>query len=971
MFEAKNTTPRSSQESPATSCLVSNNNLWHFGLSDCRVYNIDDWLGGETESLKVLSAPELIALQSAVNLIGRFVPGNRRILSPLTKGIHYRKNGDGLVALPGLISVASDSHPLVVAERLLIADAENLVRSASLVLSLTTSPLKPQQLFGVKEPTQELGTIMKMLAQAKVCTLHACLSSQGHRYAATSAFKARREEQLQALHRHTELVKHQCALSAFGLRALDAAIEHQTWSDSILPMAFSIDRPVSPKRILLINTDTADTTYSFITQQTFAQLGYARRHTIDSVGPHPTQSGTDIPVEMGLMEAPIVLTRGETHHCESLDLQELKPILTRLLKTYRYDAIVGILRLETLNFLLSQTEQDLSKTPIILYDRHLHNDLEDAQAVANLKPKLMTHTIQVMAMREPAGKAHIRSLRENAGIKREQVQERLWGVSEAFFVDMKSKNRLRYTIPPKKANHLYLFSGGNSLREYSGLLEASKDLDVEIRIATSTPIEEALPNVTSLGRVFLHEFRNEIRHCDAVVLPLGRATKGDGTGYEAVGLTVIAMACSLGKPIICTRTSFAEEYVEHETSGLMFERGSPEGLNTAIRRLISEPDLLERLARGSRQRAYSAESFCDEILQRIESPTPILQPLTETVSRPEISTKSVLILHENQNKPWDQARLDEVYDAMQGEQGIECCMLEMSQKTDYSSAIKAFKTLSPDLVLLDKMPTAAGFLLACREEGLHLPAHITITDYHMLGRVDMLQEEFNRDGARHQLGEWWPSPSIEIISSYPSYRFLYERSGVPFESIRWLPIPAVENRLMNGAAPSQCKNIIAGGRHLRDVDLMAKVLPRLPEHIRHQIHYYGQEPDISWAQCGIQYTPDIQFAHYFEALRNARFIISPLVEEPYSFGGVSLLDLARSAGKPIITTDLPVIRQALGTNHAILVPPGDEAALEKAIIRCVEDDEYVDELAAKSQALRPSNSTSWLSATLINLAKQA
>jgi glycosyltransferase involved in cell wall biosynthesis len=60
-------------------------------------------------------------------------------------------------------------------------------------------------------------------------------------------------------------------------------------------------------------------------------------------------------------------------------------------------------------------------------------------------------------------------------------------------------------------------------------------------------------------------------------------------------------------------------------------------------------------------------------------------------------------------------------------------------------------------------------------------------------------------------------------------------------------------------------------------------------------------------------------------------------------------------GKPIVASDLPSIREVLSDGRtALLVPPGDAAALACAISRLVSDPELGDDLGTAALALAPS-----------------
>jgi glycosyltransferase involved in cell wall biosynthesis len=61
---------------------------------------------------------------------------------------------------------------------------------------------------------------------------------------------------------------------------------------------------------------------------------------------------------------------------------------------------------------------------------------------------------------------------------------------------------------------------------------------------------------------------------------------------------VIREALQHGVPVVASDLGGMAEMVEHETSGLLFPPGDARALQRALRRLIDEPGLLDRLRAG-------------------------------------------------------------------------------------------------------------------------------------------------------------------------------------------------------------------------------------------------------------------------------------------------------------------------------------------------------------------------------------
>jgi glycosyltransferase involved in cell wall biosynthesis len=88
---------------------------------------------------------------------------------------------------------------------------------------------------------------------------------------------------------------------------------------------------------------------------------------------------------------------------------------------------------------------------------------------------------------------------------------------------------------------------------------------------------------------------------------------------EPFGLGVIE-AMSVGTPVVTTAVGGMCEIVEPERSGLQVPPEDAEALAGAIRRVLREPHLATRLARGGRERAeiFSMARMVDRMLEVYE-----------------------------------------------------------------------------------------------------------------------------------------------------------------------------------------------------------------------------------------------------------------------------------------------------------------------------------------------------------------
>jgi glycosyltransferase involved in cell wall biosynthesis len=89
---------------------------------------------------------------------------------------------------------------------------------------------------------------------------------------------------------------------------------------------------------------------------------------------------------------------------------------------------------------------------------------------------------------------------------------------------------------------------------------------------------------------------------------------------EALGLSAIEAGFS-GLPVIATRRGGLPEVVEHETNGLLVEAQRPAELAEAMGRLISDPQLRQRLASNAKRCAterFGRERFLGDFLSLLE-----------------------------------------------------------------------------------------------------------------------------------------------------------------------------------------------------------------------------------------------------------------------------------------------------------------------------------------------------------------
>jgi glycosyltransferase involved in cell wall biosynthesis len=160
-------------------------------------------------------------------------------------------------------------------------------------------------------------------------------------------------------------------------------------------------------------------------------------------------------------------------------------------------------------------------------------------------------------------------------------------------------------------------SAGLELRDYPTLIEAVRDLDVEVVLAAASPWSkrrnetenrELPPNVTARGYPY-RQLRDLYASSQFVVVPLY------DTDFQA-GVTTILEAMAMGKAVIASRTRGQRDVIEDGVNGLYVPPGDPDALRRTIGELLAAPDraaMLGRNARRTIETKMSLDLWADKI----------------------------------------------------------------------------------------------------------------------------------------------------------------------------------------------------------------------------------------------------------------------------------------------------------------------------------------------------------------------
>jgi glycosyltransferase involved in cell wall biosynthesis len=143
---------------------------------------------------------------------------------------------------------------------------------------------------------------------------------------------------------------------------------------------------------------------------------------------------------------------------------------------------------------------------------------------------------------------------------------------------------------------------GQELRDYPTLVEAVRGLDVDVTVAAASPWSKradtsaglAIPANVDVRGFNLFDLRQLYADASFVAVPLQESD------FQA-GITTILEAMSMGKAVICTRTSGQTDAIVDGETGVYVSPADVEALRSAIERLLAQPDAAARLGEAGQR----------------------------------------------------------------------------------------------------------------------------------------------------------------------------------------------------------------------------------------------------------------------------------------------------------------------------------------------------------------------------------
>jgi glycosyltransferase involved in cell wall biosynthesis len=146
----------------------------------------------------------------------------------------------------------------------------------------------------------------------------------------------------------------------------------------------------------------------------------------------------------------------------------------------------------------------------------------------------------------------------------------------------------------------YLFAGGNYDRDYCTLVEAVRPLSVPTWIATTRPEQLAgveLPQHVRIEGTTHAGFRQAMAAARLVVVPMQKGLLHSG------GQQTCLNAMYMGKPTIAVGRRWAADFITDGSDGLIVDYEDIEGLRSAVRWVLEQPEKARRMSERARIRA--------------------------------------------------------------------------------------------------------------------------------------------------------------------------------------------------------------------------------------------------------------------------------------------------------------------------------------------------------------------------------
>jgi len=243
---------------------------------------------------------------------------------------------------------------------------------------------------------------------------------------------------------------------------------------------------------------------------------------------------------------------------------------------------------------------------------------------------------KALFLRPLGAHSHLKAIVNYGSVQMHYAHERL-GVPGEKLHHVPQPVDERFWRPVAEETGPVVAAAGSEARDYRTLIEAVRELDVRVDVAVGTTVfqsgdvaQDLAPSVRPLAEaglprnVELHQqldhraLRRLYARSRAVVVPLHDVL------FDA-GVTSIAEAMAMGKPVVVTRSRGQVDLVREGETGLYVPPGDPRALRAAIEHLVGDPREAERMGRAGRAFAEAhlrLDKWVDDVARVVRAPSP-------------------------------------------------------------------------------------------------------------------------------------------------------------------------------------------------------------------------------------------------------------------------------------------------------------------------------------------------------------
>jgi glycosyltransferase involved in cell wall biosynthesis len=182
--------------------------------------------------------------------------------------------------------------------------------------------------------------------------------------------------------------------------------------------------------------------------------------------------------------------------------------------------------------------------------------------------------------------------------------KKIFFVSNGVDIDFMLRNASRPTEASSSEKPFILSVGKDMGRDYKTLVQAAKELPIELKIA-------ALPrnlkniilpsNVTVLGFVPFLDLLELYKKALFIVVSTKSESHLDAS--DCSGQYVLLDAMAMGKAVIATERQTLGDYLQNEKEGIVVPAQDPVKLHEAIQKLLAHPDITREMGQQGQEKA--------------------------------------------------------------------------------------------------------------------------------------------------------------------------------------------------------------------------------------------------------------------------------------------------------------------------------------------------------------------------------